>query len=197
MNTLTKLLDKVASSLEDKGFLLEAREIDRISNTIEKTSYESSDISLIKKLINRKNQDGSFFKIIRFIKKDLSNIYGVRRAVQELKGKTPQESFMYLVKILGGNLDRSLFEKAKKRISQREEKDLGREEKDLGSGNVVEAASVSGTAGIGYAVVLLGLVSAVAGKTIEALEYNDVKKIIRAIASLIKKDPNIENVEGM
>jgi hypothetical protein len=39
MNPITERLDKVASSLESKGFIQEATEIDLISNTIEKLSY--------------------------------------------------------------------------------------------------------------------------------------------------------------
>lgn len=101
---VSSLLDNIANSLESKGYIREAYEIDLIANTIDR---DAGIIDIAKGFLGKFPKIGP--DIYRFI-----------------KGKTPQEAIQSLLKALGGIVSDSDVAEAKKILSFNREKNAAK-----------------------------------------------------------------------
>lgn len=88
--SITNMLDRVAASLEEKGYLKEAEEIDAISNSIE--AYSAINYKAIAKNLSN---DASFKKILMEMKKEVSP--KGRALLQDLSGADKDQGLAILL----------------------------------------------------------------------------------------------------
>jgi hypothetical protein len=72
---ITDMLDKVASSLESKGYIKEATEIDAISNSIE--AYDISEKPLVVKINANSTIQADTMKLISQLKRDIGEAFSL------------------------------------------------------------------------------------------------------------------------
>jgi hypothetical protein len=166
-------VDKVASSLEEKGYLKEAESLDIISNTIEaNVAKQRSNVIKAKNLT----------RTIRQLKKALGENPEAKRLLQELSGKNGEEAFLFLLDKLGGAPDRSDFNLAKKYAIRLLRNDMEKDPETM-----VKQASIK--LAIDKKIVTLAVLIALAVSIdpevndIENVEYRDLSRLAKALSA--------------
>jgi len=173
VNKLVDMLDKVASSVEEKGYLKEAKHIDIIANTIEANTAKMR--SNVKKTRN-------LTRTIKQLKKALNENPEAKRLLQELSGKNGEEAFIYILAKLGGDIRMSDFNISKKYAIR-----LLRNDMDKDPDMLVKEAGLKLALDekvINLAVLICLAVAIDTGiNSVEDIEYRDLDRLAKSLYS--------------
>jgi hypothetical protein len=165
--SLSSMLDKIASSLEDRGHLREAEDLDVIANTLEaNVAKQRSNVIKTKNLT----------RTIKQLKRALGENPDAKRLLQELSGKNGEEAFLYLLDKLGGTPDRSGFNLAKKYAIRLLKNDMKRDSETM----VKQAMDKK----IVILAVLIALAVSIDTEVndVEEIEYRDLNRLAKALS---------------
>jgi SOS response regulatory protein OraA/RecX len=182
------IIDKVASSLEQKGFIEDAFLVDIIANTVEAKSMGSESLRDIRNVVRKTSRPRTFVEIVKRIKRNIKGRPNARKILTNLKSKTPKEAILILVGSLPKKtINRAIFEKGK-RLAMRLLTD-SEEVKEEVQENVEDNIKVANTLELDVTAVLIALLSGIAERPIEVLSYIDVMKLLRPFYNILDKGP--------
>ena len=188
MYKVTKILDKVASTLEEKGFLVEASEIDVISNTIEAAA--GGGLNKLVMALSRDNRTGAYVQTIKAIRADKLGAHPkVMPLIKEYKNLTPREASQRIGDTLGWKVDTGAYRVAKKILTNTDEE--ASESKEAAAGPSI----------VGVTTLLMALCSGLARRTgagdipAENFSVIELNEILRLLEGKIKETENEEELE--
>lgn len=182
--SIISTLDRIASTLESRGFLKEASDIDIISNTIE-ANVLADGFNNLKSIFSKSSTAGAFNDAKKRIIAKLGSKRGIANIVKSIK--SPEDFIRQVGEKLGWDVSPAQVSKAIANIQNAT--------KDTSSPATVEAADLSDQIAAGDELLvetLTVLMSSLAGIALEAVDATGINKLL----SFFKNRYNVQDEEG-